>query len=196
MLGLPCLLALAHPFQFAFERFLAALVLARLLFQPLGLLFEPRRVVPLVGNAAAPVELEDPAGDVVEEVAVMGDDQDRTLVVDQVLLQPCDGFGVKVVGGLVQQQHVGVFEQQLAECHAALFPARKAVDVGIVGRATQRLHRDVDLGIQIPQVFRVDLVLQLGHLVGGLVRIVHGKFVVTVKDRLFLGHALHHVFTD
>ena len=38
-------------------------------------------VVALVGNAAAAIELEDPARDVVEEVAVMGDDQDGARIV-------------------------------------------------------------------------------------------------------------------
>jgi hypothetical protein len=49
------------------------------LFQPLGLLLQPRGIVALVGDAAAAVELEDPAGDVVEEIAVVGDDQEVPL---------------------------------------------------------------------------------------------------------------------
>src|SRR5262249_42087720 len=38
-----------------------------------------------------------------------------------------------------------------------------------------------------------DLVLQLGHLVRGLVGVVGGKLVVTVEDRFLRGDALHHV---
>src|SRR4029453_11521751 len=64
------------PLLLARKRALARLLLAALLFEPLALLREPGRVVALVGNAAAAVELENPAGDVVEEVAVVGDDQD------------------------------------------------------------------------------------------------------------------------
>ena len=41
------------------------------------LLLEPRRVVALPRDAGAAVELEDPAGDVVEEVAVVRDGDDR-----------------------------------------------------------------------------------------------------------------------
>jgi hypothetical protein len=55
------------------------LVLARLLFQPLGLLLQPAGIIALVGDAAAAVEFEDPAGDVVEEIAVVGDDQEVPL---------------------------------------------------------------------------------------------------------------------
>jgi hypothetical protein len=79
LLGLPRLGALADPFQLALQRLLLGLVLARLLFEPLGLLFQPGGVVALVGDAAAAVELEDPAGDVVEEIAVVGDDQEVPL---------------------------------------------------------------------------------------------------------------------
>ena len=143
--GLPGLWPLTHPFQFAFQRLLLGLVLAGLLLKALGLLFQPCGVIALVGDAAATVEFEDPAGDVIQEIAVVGDDQDGALVVDQVLLQPGDGFGVEVVGRFVQQQHVGRFEQQLAQRDAALFTAREAGDVGVVGRAAQRLHADVDL---------------------------------------------------
>ncbi len=123
----------------------------------------------------------------------MGDDQDRALVVDQVLLQPGDGFGVEVVGRFVQQQHLGRFEQQLAQRHPALLAARQAVDRGIVRRAAQRLHRDIDLAVEIPEVRGVDLVLELGHLVGGLVRVVHRQFVVALEDGALGGHALHDV---
>ena len=43
------------------------------------------------------------------------------------------------------------------------------------------------------RLLRVDLVLQLGHLVGGLVRVVGGDLVVAVEQRLLLRHALHGV---
>ena len=68
---------------------------------------------------AAAVELEDPAGDVVEEVAIVGDGDDGALVVGQVLLEPGDALGVEVVGGLVQQQQIGLLQQQPAQRDAA-----------------------------------------------------------------------------
>ena len=46
----------------------------------LGLLLQVGRVVALVRVGAAAVELEDPLGDVVQEVPVVGDGQDRALV--------------------------------------------------------------------------------------------------------------------
>src|SRR6185503_6778415 len=99
------------------------------------------------------------------------DDQDRAGIVAQMAFQPVHGFGVEMVGGLVEQQQVGLVEQQLAERDAAAFAARQLVDVGVVGRAAQRIHRQIDLAVEIPQVLGIDLVLQLRHLVGGLVGI-------------------------
>ena len=56
--------------------------------QPLLLLRQPFGVIALVGNALAAVELENPGGHVVEEVAVMGDDQDGARIVAQMAFQP------------------------------------------------------------------------------------------------------------
>ena len=127
----------------------------------------------------------------------MGDDQDGAAVFDQVLLQPGDGFGVEVVGRLVEEQHVGGLEQELAERDAAFLAARQGRDLGIVGRAAQGFHRDVDLGIEIPEVAGVDLVLEAGHLLHQLVGVVlghrHRDFVVAVEQRAFGGDALHDV---
>jgi hypothetical protein len=124
----------------------------------------------------------------------VGDDEDGALVVDQVLLQPGDAFGVKVVGRFVEKQHVGLLKQELAERHAAAFPAREGGDIGIVRRAAERVHRDADGRFKLPQVLRVNLVLQGGHLVCGLVRVVHRQFVVAFQDLGLLGHAQHDVF--
>jgi hypothetical protein len=62
-----------HPFQLAGKRALAGAFFLALLLQPLGCFCTSQGVVALVGNALAAVELQDPAGDVVEEVAVVGD---------------------------------------------------------------------------------------------------------------------------
>ena len=66
-----------HPLQLAGQRPPARRLLLLLDRQPRLLLLEPRGVVALEGDAVAAVELEDPAGDVVEEVAVVGDRERR-----------------------------------------------------------------------------------------------------------------------
>ena len=171
-------------------------ILAAFLLEALLLLHQPGRVIALVGNALAAVEFEDPAGDVVEEVAVVGHDQDRAGIVAQMAFQPRHRLGVEMVGRFVQQQELRLVEQQLAQRDAAALAARKLCHVGIVGRAAQRVHRLVDLAVEIPEPCGLDLVLQLGHLVGGLFRIVHRQFVVAIEDGLLLGDALHDVLAD
>ena len=182
------------PFLLAGERLLMRGVLAAFLLEALLLLHQPGRIIALVGNALAAVELENPARHVVEEVAVVGHDQDRAGIVAQMAFEPRHRLGVEMVGRLVQQQQFGLVEQQLAQRDAAALAARELGHVGIVGRAAQRVHRLIDLAVEIPEVRGLDLVLQLGHLVGGLVRIVHRQFVVAIEDRLLLGDALHDVF--
>ena len=193
----------AHPFELARERPLAGVGRALLLGRhPLQLLLEPARVVALERDAAAAIELEDPLRDVVEEVAVVGDRHDRAGVLLQEPLEPVDRLGVEVVGRLVEQQQVGVAEEQPGERHAPLLAAGQGRDVGVVGRAAQGVHRDVDVALEVPGVGGGDLVLERGLLRAD--RLVVGvgvgpgghDRVVLVDQRLDLGHAVHDVALD
>ena len=96
----------ADPVQLALERPLALALGLLFLREPVLLLLEPGRVVPFPRNARAAIELEDPAGDVVEEVAIVGHRDDGALVVLEEALEPRDGLGVEMVRRLVEQQQV------------------------------------------------------------------------------------------
>ncbi len=74
----------------------------------------------MIGNALPAIELQRPFGDVVEEVAVMGDHDDGAGIIAQMMLEPGHAFGIEMVGRLVEQENVGLGEQQLAKRHAAL----------------------------------------------------------------------------
>ncbi len=50
----------------------------------------------------ATVEFENPASNVIEEVTVVGNGHNSTLIVVQEALKPCDRFSVQVVGRLVE----------------------------------------------------------------------------------------------
>ena len=115
-----------HPLELALERAALGRLLLLLDRQPLLLLGEPARVVPLPRNARAAVEFQDPARDVVQEVAVVGDRDDGAGVFRQVPLEPGDGLGVEMIGRLVQEKQVGPLEQDLAERDAALLAARES----------------------------------------------------------------------
>ena len=94
----------------------------------------------------------------------------------EIFLEPGDGLGVEMVGGLVQQQHVGRRQQQAAQRHAALLAARQLVDDRVPRRQAQRVGGDLELALELPAADRVDGVLQLGLLLEQLVHllVVHG----------------------
>ena len=74
------------PFQLALQCLAALRGSLLLLNHSLGLLVEPRRVVALPWNTLATVQLQNPLAHVVEEVAVVGNGDDGTLILLQVLL--------------------------------------------------------------------------------------------------------------
>ena len=110
------------------------------------------------------VDLADPLGNVIQEVTVVRDGQDGTLVVVQEVLEPQDGLGVQVVRGLVEQQQVGSLEQQLAQGHATALAAREHVDRHVGIGQLQGIHGLAEFGIDIPAVGGVNLVLEFAHL--------------------------------
>ena len=182
------------PFLLARERALARLFLAAFLLQPLLLLHEPGRIVALVGNAAAAVELEDPAGDVVEEVAVVGDDQDRARIVAQMAFEPAhrsrrrDGWSARrAAAGRAARAAAGTAPRGAARrpraCRRRRRPAGSAARPS-PGRPGNRGPTGSWLSISS---------CSLRHLVGGLVGVVGGDLVVAVEQRLLGGDALHDV---
>src|SRR5262249_15806249 len=122
--------ALADPFELARERLLARRLFSALLLEALFLLLEPIGIIAFPGNARSPVELQDPARDVVEEVAVVSDEHHGARVFVQLMREAGDAVGVQMVRRLVEKQHVGPLEQELAERDAALLAARELGDVG------------------------------------------------------------------
>jgi hypothetical protein len=192
----PALGVRPHPLELGGDLPLARLVLAVLLQQALLLGLQPGGVVALVRDALAAVELEDPARDVVQEVPVVGHGDHGALVLGQVLLEPRDGVGVQVVRRLVEEQEVGLGEQQPAERDAAALAARQVLHGGVRRRAAQGVHRVLELGVQAPGVGRVDLRLQLGELVRRLVGVVHGQLVEALEQGLRRAHAVLDVLLD
>ncbi len=148
------------------------------------------------------VELEDPAGDVVEEVAVVGDSEHGSRVAGQMLLEPGDALGVQMVRGLVQQEQAGGFEQELAQRDPAPLTAGQLGHVGVAGRQAQRVHRLVELAVELPGVRRLDPVDE-GRLLGeeGVeVRVRRGHLLVdlliTGEDRADLPDAVLDIAAD
>ncbi len=123
------------------------------------------------------------------------------------LFEPVDALGVEVVGRLVEQEYVGLLEQQAAQGHTAAFASRECGHLLVVGRTLQGVHGALEFRVDVPGVGRVELVLKLGltgqqgiHLVGILKHIGVAKrlvYLVKLGDEVHDGlHALAHHFDD
>ena len=129
------------------------------------LLLEPARVVALERDAPAPVELEDPAGHVVEEVAVVGDGDDRA--------------GVVAAGSAratpPTRRRGGWWARRAAAGRAATAAAGTARPGGArrrtasstsasPGGQAQGVHGDLDGALEVPGAGGLDLRLEVGLL--------------------------------
>ena len=93
------------------------------LCEPCALLLKPRGIIPLIRYSLPAVKLEYPTGDIIEKIAVVRDGNYCAFVFLQMLFEPADALGVEVVGRLVEQQDVGLRQQEAGKGDAALFTA-------------------------------------------------------------------------
>ncbi len=77
--------------------------------------FVPEGVVARVELCLGAVDVHDMGTDGIEEVAVVGDDDDGVFEVGQEVFEPKDGLYVKVVGRFVQEQDVGITKECLGK---------------------------------------------------------------------------------
>ncbi len=131
----------------------------------------------------AAVDLGDPLRDVVEEVPVVGHGEHRAGVLGEVLLEPEHALRVEVVGGLVEQQQVRLLQEQLGERDTALLPTGEVLDDRVRRRGAQRVHRLLELGVEVPRVGGVDVLLQRAHLGQQLVEVGVGLGHLQAGDR-------------
>ena len=138
-------------------------------------------------NALSAVQFQNPARDVIKKIAVMGHGNDGAFILLQMLLEPLHGFGIKMIGRLVQQQDVGLLNQQAAERHTSFLSARQCLHFGVRRSASQGVHRDLELILQLPPVHRFDLFLQLSLLLNERVHYVSRNLPAQLfADRLVI----------
>ena len=84
-----------------------------------------------------------------------------------------------MVGRLVEQQQVGLLQQELAQRDTTALAAGEDVDHRIRRRAAQRVHRLLELRVDVPGVAVVEFGLHLAHLghqrVEVRIRLAHGR---------------------
>ena len=104
----------AYPFQLIFKRFAATAFGFLLHLHPFGFLLEPFGIISFPWNTFTSVEFKYPPGYVIEEITIVGNGNNRSFILLQEMLEPLNGFSIQVVGGLVEQQNIGLLQQQPA----------------------------------------------------------------------------------
>ena len=132
-----------------------------------GARLEVGGVIPRMRPCAAVGQLHDARGDVLEEVAIVRDEDHRAGEGAQEFLQPRDGRGVEMIGRLVEQQQVRLPGERAAERHAALLAARERADRCIERRRAQSVGLGANAGVEVPAVGVLDAVEHVGQLVLG-----------------------------
>ncbi len=87
-----------------------------------------------VGDDGLVVDIGDVGADVVEEVAVVRDDDEAAVVGAEIILEPVDGIEIEVVGRLVEQEDAGVAEEGLSEQDADFLAALELTHLALVQR--------------------------------------------------------------
>mmetsp|Transcript_42409 Transcript_42409/g.82956 ORF Transcript_42409/g.82956 Transcript_42409/m.82956 type:complete len:387 (-) Transcript_42409:1245-2405(-) len=166
-------------------------VLVRQLIVGLGTghaLDEGREVAAVVLELAVVLIMDDVRHDAVEEAAVVRHDHRRHLgQPTEVGLEPRDVLDVEMVGGLVEQQDVGLHEHGAAQRELHLPPARQAGDdvVDAGGRHLVLLE---------PKLVELDADLSLGRLGDhGLDVLDDGHVLLPRLDVVLHVHRLEHV---
>jgi mono/diheme cytochrome c family protein len=110
----------------------------------------------------AAIQFDDAGGHVIQETAIMGDEQYAALVVAQQTFEPQDGTEIQVVGRFIEQQHIRTANQTAGQRHALLHAARQFADQRMAIQV-QLVQRDLDLVIQTPGIGRIKLDLNVMH---------------------------------
>ena len=143
-----------------------------------GLLQDHVVVAAVVGDDGLVVDVGDVGADGVEEVAVVRDGDDGAVVADEEVLEPVDGFEVEIVGGLVEEQGLGVAEEGLGEQDADLLAALQLGHFALVEFVgdVEALEEDGGVGFGFIAVFIADDAFELAE--AGAVFVGHLGLVV------------------
>jgi hypothetical protein len=92
-------------------------------------------------------------------------------IILQEVLEPFDRLGIEMVGGLVEQQHVRLGQEQPAQRDAALLAAGERADLRVPRRQTQRVGGHFELAFQRVGVVHGEEIFQRLLLGGELVEV-------------------------
>ena len=168
--------AMAHPMFFIGDLSVELVAVALLLLQHLiapGFEFAKALVE---APRAAPVEPDRGVGEILQEPSIMADQHEGRAERRQLLFQPFDGREIEMVGGLVEQKHIGLGRQHPHDGGAARLAARQARGI-LVAREAQLLQQIARLvGLVAGPEAGLDVIHDRGEAaeIGLLGQVAHG----------------------
>ena len=112
----------------------------------------------------APIHLHDPPGDPIEEIAVVGDKHQGPAKTLQKALQPLHPMGIEVVGGFIQQQHIGIGHQGSGQGHPLAIAPGEVAHPPLTIADAKPLQHFLALVLEIPGIQGVHAALQIAQL--------------------------------
>ena len=186
-----------NPLEFVLKKLAARVLGLCLTLEHRLLLLEPFLVVALVWIADAVVEFENPVRNIRKEVAVMGDNDERTLELLEIRLETERRFRIEMVRWLVEKKNIRIRKQKTADRNAAALATGKHLYRRIAGRASHIRHGTVNEVIDVPIVLGIDDLLKPLHLCGSLGVIqLAAEILVALNHRLRIGNALGNNFCN
>ena len=110
--------AFAYPHFFLSQQFVCPCIDHRLLGELLFFQCLVLGKVAWIAQQAAPIQIDHAGGHAIQKCPVVADDHCAALEIIQQALQPADGVQIQMVGGFIQQQHIGSADQCLCQGHA------------------------------------------------------------------------------
>ena len=137
-------------------------------------------IVAVVEIAGAVVDFDDAVAALVDEPAVMRDDEHRAVIAFEVIAEPVHRVHVEVVGRLIEQQHIGLLQNDTREVDARFFAAREQAELLRTHflRNFQTVAHAVDLVVAVvaAEAFEPGFQLRVAFEQGGIIRLA-GHFV-------------------
>ena len=84
-----------------------------------------------VRREVAAIDLDDLRHEAIEKLAIVGGHHERALEVAQEVLEPEDRLDVEMVGGLIEEEHIGLHQKDAGQGHAHLPTAGELAHIGI-----------------------------------------------------------------
>src|SRR5690606_22902833 len=151
--------------------------------QLLLLVHQEAGVIAVPVDQTATIQLEDACRQILQEGAVVGDEQHGAAEILESLFQPGDGTDIQVVGGLVEQQQIRLGHQRLRPQHTTA-PATGKLGQGLVGWQLQAAEGAVDQLLQAPAIFGFQLLLHMHQLLEVVIAVDVLRQVVIARQQL------------